>query len=353
MDPRKTLRFISACTVWTAVASCGAAMRSTMVGAIALVLGLLCLPTGAGSAPAATALRIAVISDINGRYGTTSYHQRVPVALERLIALKPDLVLSTGDMVAGQRPSPMLNQAEIDAMWQSFDRNVRAPLQQAGIPLLMTPGNHDASAYPGFKRERDTYSRVQAAHPPDLPPLPGGEYPFHYAVVVDNVLLISLDATASGPLPPRQLTWLQQQLATAGDYQAVVMFGHLPLQPITRGRERDVITDAALESLLTATGKAIYLSGHHHAYYPGRRLGIDMLSIGNLGGNQRRLVGTDITTGFSFTLLTFDQQGSLGITAYRGPDFTQPFDITRLPATLGSGSRGLQRLDLAAPAQLH
>ena len=57
------------------------------------------------STPAAWSkpLRVAVISDINGRYGATAYHPRVAVAMQRIIALEPDLVISTGDMVAGQR----------------------------------------------------------------------------------------------------------------------------------------------------------------------------------------------------------------------------------------------------------
>ena len=51
----------------------------------------------------ASALRVVVISDLNGSYGSTSYSKRIPVAIQRIIALKPDLVISTGDMVAGQR----------------------------------------------------------------------------------------------------------------------------------------------------------------------------------------------------------------------------------------------------------
>ena len=43
--------------------------------------------------PVTAPLKIVVISDINGGYGRTDYHRRVPDAIEQIIALKPDLVL--------------------------------------------------------------------------------------------------------------------------------------------------------------------------------------------------------------------------------------------------------------------
>ena len=290
---------------------------------------------------------MAVISDINGRYGSSTYHQRIPVAIERIIALKPDLVISTGDMVAGQRLRPPLSQAELDTMWDNFDAQIREPLEAAGIPLLMTPGNHDASAHPGFEHERATYSERQADHPPNLPVFPGGNFPYHYATSLAGVLFISLDATTSDELTASQREWLARQLENAGHYRSVVLFGHLPLQPVSIGRERDVITDKKLEALLRGATNAIYLSGHHHAYYPGWRDGLQMLSVGNLGGNQRSLVGTSQKTGFSFSWLEIDEQGQVGIAAYRGPMFQEAIAIESLPEKLVSARGRLVRRDLA------
>ncbi len=140
---------------------------------VALLLGALLLHV---SLPASSEVSlIVVISDINGRYGSTGYHQRVSGAVERIIAMKPDLVISTGDMVAGQRPSPKLQRAELETMWRNFHSFVRQPLEQAGIPVLMTPGNHDASVYPGFELERETYTDYHADHPPGIEPEPGGD----------------------------------------------------------------------------------------------------------------------------------------------------------------------------------
>ena len=313
-----------------------------------LVLSILCLLFPWGSAEAGEKIRIAVISDINGRYGTTKYNERVAAAVTHIIALNPDLVISTGDMVAGQRPHPRLTTAELEGMWRSFHATVRQPIQQAGIPLVMTPGNHDASAYPGFELERTAYTRYHTDFPPALMPEISGHFPYHYALEHKGILLISLDATTRGKLGNNQLPWLTDLLRSADAYRAVVLFGHLPLQAVAIGRELDVVSDPELEALLSEGKATVYLSGHHHAYYPGHRLGMDMLSIGNLGGNQRRLVGSNMTTGFSFVMLEIDNANSLSISAFTPPAFEQAIDIDALPAKIGSGIHRLTRRDLAS-----
>jgi predicted MPP superfamily phosphohydrolase len=58
---------------------------------------------------AARALRVVVISDLNGSYGSTDYASAVTGAVRRIVALAPDLVIITGDMVAGQRRDPHLS----------------------------------------------------------------------------------------------------------------------------------------------------------------------------------------------------------------------------------------------------
>ena len=292
--------------------------------------------------------RIAVISDINGRYASTDYHPRVAVTIQRIIELRPDLVISTGDMVAGQRPSPKLQRAELTTMWESFHKHVRVPLEQAGIPLMMTPGNHDASAYPGFELEREAYAIYHDTYPPSFTPGDGGNFPYNFATELNGVLLVSLDATKTGTLDTTQIKWLEEKLCHRKPYRAKILFGHLPLQPIAIGRQRDIISDPALEALMVAGGASAYLSGHHHAYYPGVRIGIDMLSMGNLGGNQRRLVGTTMTTGFTFALLEIDSKGTVQISAFSGPDFVKSVDIESLPRHLGEGSARITRKNVAA-----
>ena len=311
------------------------------------LIALLALLHAFMPAAAESTVRVAVISDINGRYGSAGYHRRVTDAIQHIIALRPDVVIGTGDMVAGQRPAPHLEVAELEAMWQAFHAAVHAPLREAGIPLVMTPGNHDAAADPAFAAERAMFARYHARHPPLLPPRTGGNPPFYYAVDAGPLRLVSLDATRPGPLATDQRQWLEQELAGAGQ-KPILVFGHLPLQPVSIGRERDIITDPALETLLAEAGVTAYLSGHHHAYYAGWRGGVAMLSAGNLGGNQRMLVGTRQRTGFSFLLLELTPGGELSLEPRLAPGFQQTLHLEALPEVLGQAEQTLHRLDRRA-----
>lgn len=310
---------------------------------IALLLGLLCPLT----ASAGENLRVAVISDINGRYGATAYAPRVASAIQQIVAMAPEVVISTGDMVAGQQTSPPLSRVELEAMWRNFHHTVQQPLQKANIPLVMTPGNHDASAYPGFEDERAMYADYHRTNPSLLPIADGSNFPFYFSTTAGELKLISLDATRTGPLEPGQRQWLAAELDKKTTTHTLV-FGHLPLQPVGSGRERDVITDPALEQLLRDASVSAYLSGHHHVYYPGHRQGIDMLSIGNLGGNQRALTGTTQRTGFSFAIIELSSSGEMTVASYLAPDYQKTLDVASLPTTIGNGENRLQRRDIPA-----
>ena len=309
-----------------------------------LFLLIALLPATARAETPAT--RIAVISDINGRYGSTDYHPRLEQAIERIIEMQPDMVISTGDMVAGQRHAPKLSRRELESMWFSFQRSVSDPLHRAGIPLIMTPGNHDASAYPGFELERQVYQQFRGSPPAGLDLLPGHNYPFHYAFEREGILYISLDATTLGPLADSQHAWLESLQDNKGSVRATIVFGHLPLQPVGTGREEEIIRDKPLEHQLATLAPVAYLRGPPHAYYPGWRDGIHMLAVGNLGGNQRALTGTSIRTGFSFAWLEVTSGGEISVRAFTEQDFLAEVEIGRLPPRLGKGAGQLLRGDL-------
>ena len=96
------------------------------LGRAALLLGCLLQAALASAA----ALRVAVISDLNGSYGSTQYEAGVAATIERLVELRPDLVISTGDMVAGQRLHPPLGRAAVEAMWSAVHAQVSEPVRE-------------------------------------------------------------------------------------------------------------------------------------------------------------------------------------------------------------------------------
>jgi 3',5'-cyclic AMP phosphodiesterase CpdA len=143
---------------------------------------------------------MAVISDMNGAYGSTLYRPEVSAAVEKVIALKPDLVLSTGDMVAGQRAG-----LDYAAMWSSFHRIVSDPIAQAQLSFAVTPGNHDASAFSEFVGERAMFQKSwRGRQEKSLEAnsksrcLDCSKFPFRYSLTVGDVLVLALDATRPG-----------------------------------------------------------------------------------------------------------------------------------------------------------
>ena len=284
-------------------------------------------------------LTVVVISDLNGSYGSTDYSPRISRAIDWIIKTRPDLVISTGNMVAGQR-IPLLSDKEIRRMWSAFHEVVSDPLERAGIPLAVTPGNHDASGYARFAAERRIYAQQWRDREPAFSFVDGADYPFFYVFDIGDVRFASLDATTLGPLRGDQHERLKSAFSGSG---TLITFSHLPLFPFAINREKEIIGDPVLESLYHELGVDLHLSGHHHAYWPGYKDGVAYVSQACLGGGPRALIGTGERTPHGLTILTVSEKGEIAVEARRGPDYQNTIDVRSLPRQIGE----LTRLDLA------
>lgn len=297
----------------------------------------------------AAAETFAVISDMNGRYGSTFYNERVREAVGLAVRIEPDAVLSTGDMIAGQK-QPKFDAAWLDSMWNAFDGAVARPLDRAGLPLLPTPGNHDGSALPEYALERERYRHYWSDRAPEVELLPGSEWPRRYAARIASVLLVAFDGSRPGPLTASEREFVARMLAEHGPGAAcTLVMGHLPMWPLARGREREIIADRALLDTLHAHGVDAYLSGHHHVYYPGvDEAGMLHLSVGALGGNARAFSGEHLPQWHSFALLDCDPRG-LEVLGLEAPGFDQPVPDARLPETVSGPLGTLRRVQGRVP----
>ena len=317
------------------------------VWAFLLAVATVFTPPAQGQTRGAT--RVVVVSDLNESYGSVRYSAQVDGAVRRAIALAPDLVISTGDMVAGQRVAAPLERAEVEPMWQAFHRHVSDPLAKAGLPFAATPGNHDASSGARFRLEREIYREQWLPRKPAVEFVDAGDYPFHYAFRVGDVLFVSLDATHIGHLSHAQKDWLRGLLESAGPrYRHRVVFSHIPLWPFSMGREDDFLGDAELEEILQRGRVDLHLSGHHHAWYPGYKDGVRYVSQGCLGAAPRPLLGTRDVPPRSIAVIDFDANGAIRIDALRGPEFSTPIARAALPPRIESRRATIIRDDLAA-----
>ena len=287
------------------------------------------------------AYRVAVLSDLNGSYGSTTYKTRVHDAVLWLThTLKPHAVISTGDMIAGQRKG-----LDHRGMWRAFHRAVTTPLSRAAIPFAPSPGNHDASGYRAFQAERHEYTRQWSRHRPAVEFVEDTYYPLHYAYTVGPALFISLDDTVVGDLGSPQRLWLEDILK-ANKKPLVFVYGHLPLFPVAQGREHEILKDPKLERLLRRHKVDAFISGHHHAYYPGKRQGLHLIHTGCMGSGPRALVGSAQRSLPSAAVITYDSSGKWTVEAHTGPNMAHRIPRATLPPMLTHLNQSLLRDDI-------
>lgn len=257
-------------------------------------------------------LRIAVFGDFNGPYGSLTYPAPVAQVIRALTEVwRPDLLLSPGDVVAGQKWS--LTDAQLAAMWGAFDREVVAPLRKAGIPYAFAMGNHDASSLRDpdgtfrFARDRQAATAYwgQAMYEGNLAYLDRSAFPFQYAFRAGEAVVAVLDAS-SATVDGEQRAWLQQVLHEPGSRSASlrVVLGHLPLVGVSVGRQGpgEVIAESQeLREVMLRGNVDLYVSGHGAAYYPGELEGLELLFAGGVGA--RELVGGDGRARSTVTLI--------------------------------------------------
>jgi len=290
------------------------------------------------------AFRVAVISDLNGEYGSVSYDESVHSAVQKILAERPDLVLIPGDMVAGETAS--LSDTRLAEMWRAFHAAVTAPFTRAGIPVAVAPGNHDASGYQVYERERALYRKEWLARKPSLRFLDDSRYPFEYAFEAGGALFMALDQTTLAKLSPERLAWVDKVLSGNYEFAAKIVFAHIPLFPFTQGREKEATLDTELEALLVRHGVTVVISGHHHGYYPARRGALRYIGLGCLGNGPRKLIGDSKNSSRSMVWLAVTPDGRLDIEAYAFPGFSGPIARESLPASVGGGALRYVRDDL-------
>ncbi|MBC1260774.1 metallophosphoesterase [Synechococcus sp. BSF8S] len=292
--------------------------------------------------------RLVLISDLNSSYGSTTYIPEVGRGIALIPSMRADLVVCAGDMVAGQKAS--LSTSRLQAMWAGFDRQVLRPLRRAGLPFLPAMGNHDASSSRvggrySFERERQEASRFWRGQQRNLGLtfLDASGFPFFYSVLQDDLFLLVLDAS-SAQIPAEQLRWAERSLASAaarGAQRRLVM-GHLPLLGVAQGRDTAgnvVARDRELRQILERAQVEAYISGHQHAYYPGRAGQLDLIQLGALGSGPRRLLGQRTAPFQTLTVLDYDWSSGRRRDSTVNMRTLQAVDPQRLPPRL-SDRRG-------------
>ncbi|MGB5595411.1 MAG: metallophosphoesterase, partial [Crocosphaera sp.] len=296
-------------------------------------------------APIKGDVRIVVISDLNSQYGSTKYEAEVDQAVSLIPEWEPNLVLCGGDMIAGQKRS--LTQQQIEAMWSAFDVHIASPLRQGKIPFGFTIGNHDGSGSISrgkftFEQERNLASDYwnNPNHNPGLNFIDKANFPFYYTFKQQDIFYLVWDASTH-IMDQNQLTWVENSFKSLEAKQAKLrlVIGHLPLYPVAVGRDSGgnfMAEGERLQSLLEKYDVHTYISGHHHAYYPGKKGQLELLHTGALGGGPRKLLNSNLPP--QKTLTVVDISLSSEETTYTSYDMKslKVIDIQTLPKSIGN-----------------
>lgn len=302
-------------------------------------------------------VRLMVISDLNSAYGSTDYEPEVDQGIKFAAFWQPDMVLCSGDMVAGQDPS--LTPDQIRAMWEAFDQHVAAPLRDANFPYGFTIGNHDASGALSiggaflFQQERNLANEYwdNPDHDPGVQFVDRYEFPFYYTFEYKDIFFLAWDGSASH-IPPAKLDWVEQTLASPKAQQAKmrILLGHLPLYAVAVGRNEpaETLENAdQLREMLEKYNVHTYISGHDHAYYPARKGELQLLHTGILGSGPRPLLESELAPRKTLTIvdINFD---SPALTTYTTYDMKtmQLIQLEELPRFLTSHNGVVMRRDV-------
>lgn len=302
-------------------------------------------------------VRLVVISDLNGVYGSTDYDPEVGKAIALLPFWQPDMVVCGGDVVAGQNTT--LSEEQLKAMWAAFDQHVAAPLRQANIPYGFTIGNHDASSAQTasggflFERERTIAANYwnEPNHDPGLEFVERYEFPFYYSFKFKDIFFLAWDGS-SAKIPQDKLDWVERALESPAAQSAKlkILLGHLPLYAITVGRNQpgEVMANAdQLRAMLERHQVHTYISGHHHVYYPAHKGELQLLHTGILGSGPRPLIDSKLPPQKALTVIDIDFT-SPELTTYTTYDMVtmELIELEQLPRFITGHNGMVLRRDL-------
>lgn len=192
-------------------------------------------------------VRFVVVSDVNPDFLRQRDFSIFEKFIEQINALKPDLVINTGDLIYGYGLKSTRPQ------WERYLEIIK----RVEAPYYQIPGNHDVFN----NRARRTYLEIFQK---TYQSFDFGRYHF--------VLLDNLEDGTWGKVGPEQLAWLQQDLARPS-WEGAFVFIHVPVWDMkaknVRLEWREFWFNNIHPLLLRSRVRAVF-AGHNHRFGPTR-----------------------------------------------------------------------------------
>jgi len=206
-------------------------------------------------------VRFAIIGDRTGGHTPGVYGDIV----EEIQRLRPDFVVSVGDLIEGY----IDDKAKIDEQWDEYWELIK-PLS---MPLYHTPGNHDI-----WDDQSDQIYNEEAGKP---------YYSFNHGKSLHFTILDNSRWGDIDDFPDEQLEWMRNDLKKHRKIKHKYVFMHQPYWFFTLAAgEPDRLHDIFVEYGIDAV-----FHGHFHTYFSGTYDGIRYTTIGSSGGASQTDAG--------------------------------------------------------------
>jgi len=218
-----------------------------------IVMALILMSASLSTAGDFQKVHFAILGDrtgdhIPGKFGET---------LAEILRLKPDFILTVGDMIEGYTDDTV----RLIAEWEEYKKII----EPSNIPIFHTPGNHDI-----LSDVQDAMYRRYWGDP-------------YYSFDRSGIHFIIVQNTRwenSTELPAEEMDWLKNDLEQNQQAPYTIVFMHKPFWYETTA----VGKSDTLHTLFKNYGVDAVFTGHYHDYFVGQYDGIVYTGVGSSGG---------------------------------------------------------------------
>ncbi len=239
-------------------------------------------PCDAGSTEAADTgpIRVLLLGDRTGRANDSIFYK----ALKEGAVLRPDLILTVGDLIGGYQPDDRMDEA--DAQWDHVLGMIGKHF--GNTPLYTTAGNHDI-----WSESSEALFAKRIGHPPN------------HAFDLGDARIIIFDSSrvhSESELEEESLNWLADALFEARDHANRIVVTHMPLW----AKEGGGAYGSPLHDVFIAGNADWVLTGHWHHSMSDDRDGIKYRMLGPSGTTPHREGHPESGNFSTFGLMTID-----------------------------------------------
>lgn len=221
-------------------------IRLSIAGLTALLAALF-LNWGCAGTPSVTgSVSFIIFGNTKPESPFTGFTESLGPVLADINKWKPEILIHTGNSVYGGIDSDGILEQDVNRQMKIFITQIKSiPTAAYTIPGESDYYNQSLKLY------TDNYCR---------PPY----YSFNYGTI--HFITLNTDSSTENLLDPAQMNWLRQELDEAGNYSAIFILTHHPVNVEEKTKKETVLKNTGLMELFSSKGVRAVFSGRDEKY---------------------------------------------------------------------------------------